>query len=231
MAKAHIRDSKRLANIAVDCWPLLTHLVRQNGPSPKSDHEARSILRAILKPQDGGPPRLRAGTAGWYSTCSETHSFDPRTLEFKGPNLSKVVCFTESPLTGLEAHRDVFNAKYGIAFKRDHLLARGANPCLDIGDRLLKSGVITKGGNSKCVYNFIPAALQPFVNIINDTFDATHEREWRYVGDLGFEIESVALIFCPEADFEEFAVLQRDETPIVCDLHTLETSAGSRTSE
>ena len=47
--------------------------------------------------------------------------------------------------------------------------------------------------------------LQPYVNIINEAFDATHEREWRYVGDLRFSLEELRFVFCPESDFGDFA--------------------------
>ena len=56
------------------------------------------------------------------------------------------MCFTESTLEGLKAHREVFSAKYGIAFDRDYLFERGANPCINLRTSLLKASFTRLAG-------------------------------------------------------------------------------------
>ncbi len=126
-------------------------------------------------------------------------------------------------MPGLKAHREVFDSRYGIAFDRDLLFERGANPCLNIRKSLLKEQIQTPIDNySRCVYNFIPHRLQPFVNIIHESFDATHEREWRYPGDLAFRYKDVLFVFCPEKDFPRFCSIQSSGRPVLFDLAWLD---------
>ena len=77
-------------------------------------------------------------------------------------------------------------------------------------------------GYDRKLFNFIPQRLSPFVNVINRAFDATHEREWRCVGDLEFTRVDVRLVFCPEADFAVFSRIQKKGTPTLFDLEWLD---------
>jgi hypothetical protein len=86
-------------------------------------------------------PKLIESPVGWYSSCYP-NIFDPITSVFTAEANTKGVCFTESTLIGLRAHRDVFTVKYAIAFDRDWLFDKGANPCLNIRQELLKKGCI-----------------------------------------------------------------------------------------
>lgn len=145
------------------------------------------------------------------------------TGAFDGPANSKAVCFTESTLAGLKAHRDVFNAKYGLAFDRDLLFAKGANPCLNVRESLLKE-TFTRNNEifPRSVFNFIPHQLHPFVNVIHESFDATHEREWRVPCDLPFSNAEILFVFCPVADFAHFASIQSAARPVLFDLAWLD---------
>ncbi len=117
----------------------------------------------------------------------------------------------------------MFDSHYGVAFDRDHLFSRGANPCLNIRNDLLKQTLKVPGeGFSRSLFNFIPRPLLPFVNIIHSGFDATHEREWRVAGDLEFEATEIKFIFCPEKDFPVFAGLQSAGLPALFDLEWLD---------
>jgi hypothetical protein len=221
MPKANAEVSRDLARLSSDCSFLLTHLVRQN--NGLNDSAARKILHSILN-VDRKPPKplLRASTVGWYSVASPK-VFDPETYEFDGPIDSYAVCFTESTLAGLKAHRDVFHAQYGISFDRDFLFKRGANPCLNIRESLLKAKIkLAEERYPPSVYNFIPTLLQPYVNIIHESFDATHEREWRYPGDFQFKYRDVFFVFCPKRDFPTFSVIQSQGRPVLFDLTWLD---------
>ena len=74
----------------------------------------------------------------------------------------------------------------------------------------------------RSVFNFIPPQLHPYVNVINESFDATHEREWRYAGNLSFDYENVMFVFCPVADFPEFTSVQTNGRPVLFDLQWLD---------
>lgn len=222
MPKADFQEARRLASLSSDCSFLLTHLVRQNGSPARRNDEALHTLLSILGITPQGDPVLRAGKVGWYNKCSAKY-FDPEQQRWVAANSSPSVCFTESTLAGLRAHREVFNAQYGIAFDRDWLFGRGANPCLNIRVDLLKQEVKVPGYDYvRHNFNFIPFGLQPFVNIVNESFDATHEREWRHVGDLQFSWTDILFIFAPETDFHALSSIQQSGRPVLFDLAWLD---------
>jgi len=221
MPKTTAEIAKELARLSSDCSFLLTHLIRQN--DVKSDLDAKNILSLILD-LSGTPPKplLKASNSGWYGTASP-NIFNPVTRNFDGTTNYKAACFTESTLAGLKAHRDIFNAKYGLAFDRDLLFAKGANPCLNVRESLLKDSFLCNGETyPRSVFNFIPQQLHPFVNIIHESFDATHEREWRVSGDLEFTPAELIFVFCPVEDFAHFASIQSVAKPVLFDLAWLD---------
>lgn len=223
MSQTNAAIADKLARLSSDCSFLLTHLVRQNGK--RRDAEARKILLSILDADTTTrlKPRLKSSPVGWYSSVPKAKVFNPETIKFNGSIESKAVCFTESTLQGLKAHCEVFDSKYGIAFDRDLLFERGANPCLNIRESLLKEQIQTPIDNCpRHVFNFIPYQLQPFVNIIHESFDATHEREWRYPGDFPFKYKDVLFVFCPEKDFPRFCSIQTSGRPVLFDLAWLD---------
>lgn len=221
MPKANVEMARELAKLSPDCSFLLTHLIRQHEGMTAAD--AKAVLKSILSIDEWIPaPLLRASDVGWYSVAS-ANLFNPVTRAFDAPASSKAVCFTESTLEGLKAHREVFGAEYGIAFDRNYLFDRGANPCLNIRDSLLKATFTCSGERfERGVFNFIPPQLHPYVNVINEAFDATHEREWRYAGDLDFAYNDAMFVFCPVAEFAEFAGVQTAGKPVLFDLQWLD---------
>lgn len=221
MPKANAEMARELAKLSTDCSFLLTHLIRQHEGRTSTD--AKAVLKSILSIDDWlQEPLLRAGDVGWYSFAG-ANLFNPVTSKFDASANSRAVCFTESTLEGLKAHREVFGAEYGIAFDRDYLFERGANPCLNLRTSLLKA-TFTRNGEMfpRSVFNFIPSQLHPFVNVINESFDATHEREWRYAGDLDFAYSDVMFVFCPMSEFSEFTGVQTAGKPVLFDLRWLD---------
>ena len=218
MPQTNAEEARELAKNSSDCSFLLTHLIRQN--DNRSDSDAKRILEQILDFSNSPPnPFLKASPVGWYGTSSGSYIFNPSTGNLDGMVKNQAVCFTESTLAGLRAHRDLFKVKYGVAFDRDDLFKKGVNPCLNIQDPLLKATInFSNDPNPRHIYNFIPSELQPFVNIIHDSFDATHEREWRYPADLMFNWAEVKFIFCPEKEFEQFCQVQSNAMPCLFDL-------------
>jgi hypothetical protein len=220
MSKTTTEKAKELARNSTDCSFLLSHLIRQN--DGKTDTEACAVLCSILGISGEATPYLRSSVNGWYGS-SAANLFNPVTSQFDGTPQNKAVCFTEATLSGLKAHRDLFNVKYGLAFDREWLFTQGANPCLNIAEVLLKATFVRTGETySRSVFNFIPPHLHPFVNVIHESFDATHEREWRYPGGLNFSIENVRFIFCPESEFKVFSSVQKGGMPCLFDLAWLD---------
>lgn len=220
MPKTTADEARALAKNSSDCSFLLSHLIRQNGG--KSDADAKAALQGILGISASGAPQLRASVTGWYGTAA-ANIFNPITSRFDITSQNRAVCFTESTLAGLKAHRDLFNVRYGLAFDRDDLFKRGANPCLNISAALLKTSFVRDGESyPRAVFNFIPPNLHPFVNVIHESFDATHEREWRFPGDMLFEIREVRFVFCPETEFADFAWIQKTGMPCLFDLTWLD---------
>lgn len=221
MAKASSDEARKLARLSSDCSFLLTHMIRQN--DGRTDKKSRDILRSILGISEKRPSlNLKACPVGWYSVANAS-VYNPETGKFDGNGNVNAVCFTESTLSGLRAHREVFSVKYGIAFDRDLLFQKGANPCLNIREDLLKISVSINGEQyPRHLYNFVPAELHPYVNIINQGFDATHEREWRFVGDMKFMLSEIRLVFCPEKEFSVFSSIQKKGMPTLFDLEWLD---------
>lgn len=221
MPKANKELARELAKLSTDCSFLLSHLIRQH--DGRSDQESKKVLKSILGLNPPSTkPTLKASSVGWYSDL-HPNVYNPISGNFDGQCNSKAVCFTESTLSGLKAHRDIFDIKYGIAFDRDLLFERGANPCLNISETLLKLPLRVQNKISpKKVFNFIPQQLHPYINIIHDSFDATHEREWRYAGDLTFSLKEVLFVFCPEKDLPIFSSLQSEGRPVLLDLAWLD---------
>jgi hypothetical protein len=138
MPKASADTARKLARLSTDCSFLLTHMIRQNGTPPKSDGDALATLPSILGLSPPGGPVLKGSPVGWYASVG-AYLFDPATSTFKTAVPSPAVCFTDSTLAGLRAHRVVFDVKYGLAFDRDWLFKQGAAPCLNIREDVLKA--------------------------------------------------------------------------------------------
>lgn len=221
MPQTNANESRELARNSTDCSFLLTHLIRQN--DGKSDTDAKNRLELILNIGGTAPsPMLKSSTVGWYGTSSP-NVYNPATGNFDGGIRNKAVCFTESTLAGLKAHRDLFSVKYGLAFDREDLFSRGANPCINISESILRANQpVANSAYAKHLYNFIPERLHPFVNIIHDLFDATHEREWRYPDDLNFNLTDLRFVFCPETEFQYFSAVQTNVMPCLFDLAWLD---------
>jgi len=221
VGKTNAEESKELARNSSDCSFLLTHLIRQN--DGKTEDNAQNILGLILDIH-GNPatPNLKASKTGWYSSAN-AKCLDLESSALKNTPDYKAVCFTESTLSGLMAHRDMFGARYGLAFDREFLYEKGGAPCINIPENIFKKETPYSGDPySRRVYNFIPKELHPFINVMSQSFDASHEREWRHHGDMEFHWNDLRFIFCPESDFETFSLVQNKGLPALFDLAWLD---------
>ncbi|HSW69785.1 MAG TPA: hypothetical protein VLI69_06525 [Gammaproteobacteria bacterium] len=218
-------QTEKLARLSSDCSYLLTHLIRKNNKDILTDNDASKILQLILNINNHSKnPMLIGGNIGWYGACGSAKLYQPYTNDhFLAPTETKGVCFTDSTLAGLRAHRKVFQTKHGLAFDREFLYQQGANPCLNIRDSLLRQEIDkAPPGKYNHVYNFIPQEIAGFVNIIHESFDSTHEREWRILGNFDFIYSDIKFIFCPEDEFEIFSAIQTKGLPALFDLMWLD---------
>lgn len=221
MGKTTSEEAKDLARKSTDCSFLLTHLIRQN--DGKTEGQAQNILDLILDIHNRpSQPVLKASKTGWYSSADAKY-FEPETGFFYPTGDYNSVCFTESTLSGLKAHRDMFGAKYGLSFDREYLYSKGAAPCINIPERIFKKEVSHIGSkHNRKLFNFIPEDLHPYINVMSNSFDASHEREWRHSNDMPFFWADIRFIFCPEHDFELFSSIQRNGSPTLFDLAWLD---------
>lgn len=220
LPKTSANENKKLGELSSDCSFILTHLIRQN--DQKNDKEAKQILDLILDINSETPsPRLKASSVGWYASAG-AKLFNTLTKEFDEQVESKAICFTESTLHGLHSHSNLFDSKYGLAFRRSFLYKNNANPCLNIREDRLKNPI--SYGHPyyyKKVFNLIPKDLVPFINIISLNFDPTHEREWRIANDVEFDYSDILFLFCPAGDFKEYSKIQKNGLPSLLDLDWL----------
>jgi hypothetical protein len=221
LGKTNAEESNRLAIESTDCSFLLTHLIREN--DGKTESEARNIMGLILDMYNSNPaPLLKSSLTGWYSSAGAKY-FNAETCELDHSGGYGSVCFTESTLSGLKAHREMFGSKYGISFSREFLLSRGAAPCINIPENIFKKDIDYKNdAYPRKVYNFIPKDLHPYINVMNSSFDASHEREWRHHKDMDFSWSDVKFIFFPESEFEFFSKIQIKGLPTLFDLTWLD---------
>lgn len=138
----------------------------------------------------------------------------------------RVVCFTEAPLEQAWSFvvpisgRQMQLQPYGLAFTKRRARLLEINPVWYVDttrghtwlmrevwslvDRAIEAGLST--------FRMDPIAkIAPFVDMMGTWGDEPSERkefwwerEWRHRGDVKFELEHVAVIFCPEHDMEAF---------------------------
>lgn len=140
-------------------------------------------------------------------------------------NSFKTVCFTETPLNQIKnlvqdiPDRSINLQPYGIVFWRDQLLEKGANSAIylnaqgtDLRDYLIQQfddqfrnvKTLRKLKKEDSYYNEIVQYFS-LINVINDKYDFSWEREWRYHGDFKFNYRNMVAIVCDNP--EKFEVI------------------------
>lgn len=207
--------SEQIENLLHRRTDLSTFLVHFTRDSDDGTATGRDNLLSILK--DG---KLRARrTYGMAGDLADRFPDVART--------QRTVCFTETPLEHawmmcrpIAGRRFQFNG-YGLAFTKAFARSRGVNPVwyLDISQRgrewltepvrrlvdAAEASAISKetGDTDGSALAFADILrLTPFIEQMGPTRDGRKEfwweREWRHVGDLGFEPEHVVVAFAPE---------------------------------
>jgi hypothetical protein len=209
---------EELLHRRTDLSTFLVHFTRDTEPASAADN-----LVSILS-----GPRIQARTAyGMARTLAERFPEVAAT--------QKTVCFTETPLehawmmNSQIPNRQVHFNGYGIAFTKTFARRWGGNPVwyLDItpsGNDWLtvpvqelrdqaEQAATAPGGDVDAAQLAAAPILQltPFIEQMGPTRDGRKEfwweREWRRVGDLGFQPFDIVVVFAPE--HEHRAVRER----------------------
>jgi hypothetical protein len=135
---------------------------------------------------------------------------------------SKVVCFSETPLEHANLlvrkikFRQVELAPYGVAFTKATARAKGINPVWYVDMTIGRTWHIKEGlDDLKATAVTSPegfaahsvAKVLPFIEQMGTWIETQKEfwweREWRHRGDMTFRPTELALVLCPERDFDE----------------------------
>lgn len=191
-----------------DLSTFLVHLTKGDDP--------KGTLTTILSDQ-----RLRATTAmGWANRQATT-------LGPSAERSQKVVCFSETPLDQIHtmaadiARRQVKLKPYGLAFTKMVARRKGTSPVwyfhMTAGQfspiATALSALRAQACADEAAFLAHPASkLFPFCEWMGTGGSGTQhefwwEREWRHVGDYGFEDAEIALVLAPEADHADFEAL------------------------
>lgn len=177
---------------------LLVHLTKDDESSGKT---AKHILEKILN--EG---TLIAGN--YYCLFgSDLDKADNASLR----ELFKVVCFTETPidlidvlLMDLEGRYRFMPKPFGLVFTKDFIRERLGNPVFYAGSQLFDSLWKLYNHAKSRSFDQKDYRFLALVNKCDDKIDFHWEREWRVVGNLGFNLTDVYCALCPESDIEYF---------------------------
>jgi hypothetical protein len=205
----------KFGTLASDCSFIISHLIRQT--NNESDKKTFDKLTSILDiKNDRRKPILKSTLQSDKETKLPLYHVD-----------KKVVCFTESTLTGLKAHAAVFKCKFGISFPRDYMLKNKVNPCFYMSESLMFQGDFND--KHKLIYNIkgIPKNLHPYIikirnpTHVHDRYNSIHEKEWRHINDFAFDIKHLFFVFAPVKFFKKLSCIQQNGLPVLFDLNWL----------
>lgn len=129
----------------------------------------------------------------------------------------RVVCFTETPIGQIDvllnkvSGRNFKPEPYGLVFKKEYITESGGNPVFYVSGHLFaplwwlyndaKERSFSEGDNR----------VLALVNKCDEKIDFHWEREWRIVGNLKFDLDTIYCGLCPEKDISEF----EDRYPVI----------------
>lgn len=122
----------------------------------------------------------------------------------------KVVCFQETPLGALEENLffekrlndKVRYSPFGLRFNKGSLYQKGARPVIY--------------GNEEELRHLLPESahwriVKHDLSLPDAIVDWTHEREWRHLGDMGFEYDQLEVIVAGHDFYKKFVTRCLDE--------------------
>lgn len=123
----------------------------------------------------------------------------------------KIACFTETPIFALGAfiaiskRREEETMKYGIGFRKSHMVNQNVRPTLYIDNSLLSQLLgVDKSKTSEEVTELVDS-IRALSHPLGETMSRqgfTWEREWRFVDQTGFYFDhkDIEVICCPKEE-------------------------------
>jgi hypothetical protein len=119
-------------------------------------------------------------------------------------------CFSEIPLEYLDRLTNRRESCYGLAFRKEFVIASGGGPVWYVEHPSLLGGWVEAVKDTALNPSFVPDhpvwRITPFIERPGDYNGATYrfewEREWRVPGGLCFTPDRVAFLFLPESDHQ-----------------------------
>jgi len=130
------------------------------------------------------------------------------------PKTQRVACFSEIPLHRLKRLADA-RSKYGIVFRKDLVIHRGANPIMyaykdhDVTAALKQIAKNAKKDSSHPIWRVTPFVDAPG-RYGKSTYFYEWEREWRKVGHFTFLADEVEFLIIPEEQHKQARVFFDD---------------------
>jgi hypothetical protein len=118
-------------------------------------------------------------------------------------DLPKCVCLSECSLPGLIGLSERFG-RFGFVFRKQQLFAAGARPCAYLADdeyALIASHKNDPEGSAGRHLWGLSNILRP--PSFGQVQDYTHDREWRYFGDLSLTVVSPEALIVPQRYLNE----------------------------
>lgn len=192
----------------------------------QDEHQARDNLVSILTDRT-----IKAFTAMGGAVHILKESLADAELA-EALESQRVACFTEAPLEHAWSFvcdiqdRAVKLKPYGLAFTKKRAREMGINPVWYLDstpsgyDWVIKSvwKLVEDALAAPDPFTAHPVArIAPFVERMEHSEflrkDFWWEREWRHLGSRSFQLEDVAVVFCPDEEIEEFQAMVKDATP------------------
>jgi hypothetical protein len=135
----------------------------------------------------------------------------------------KVVCLSEAPLIVLDelvVPKRKGNIKlkpYGVIFTREGLIQFGGNEAFYVGSNQLKEDEWARYKAWKMASPRPSAGTLPLMNLLNQKYDFTWEKEWRFIGDFRFRsLANIRGVILPAEGEDDLLKLFHDQdVPVI----------------
>jgi hypothetical protein len=141
-------------------------------------------------------------------------------------NAFKVICFTEAPLQEVDDLVKLIPGRkhkleaYGYVFRRDFLIAAGAQQVMYVNEYDPFNGL---RGPIDALFHMAHRSdfkgttwrILPFISTMRDSYDYTWEREWRIIGEMNFLYRDLVCVIMPEWDHDGRDRWTRHGVPVI----------------
>lgn len=198
--------TERAASGRDDFSPFVVHLTRNDIGEFSDGATASENLQIILREK---------------RVCAvRPHCIYNKEIAELGEEVAKicrVACFTEVPLsqihrlTGVVAGRSTKLDAYGLVFRKDRLIAAGAQPAIYVnsygGNNHLKEAYREMFTEAKKDIKSKFWRILPLLNVMHEKHDFSWEREWRISNEFNFTVPDIVCVILPNTGEEELREL------------------------